>query len=306
MVCVRVAVGCSCCCAACVASVIARCVCAVVAQLAVDSLEVVFPVWRTLARKSGRGAPGRHQRFWMRVCRLAERACVWCGLHRCRVVVYGTGRSVLSLLAVPLLLGTIPCSFLSVAALPQGLRCAVSLAGAFWQVFPERCLSGSGGGSPRTDLRCFYSSTCCSVLSDGLCCLVIWVVHSGEGSSQNCPLSFLAEVLPRSARCSFRATVVLPLWFEVCCLVGLHSGKVLPGRLLALLVEVLPKVASDELSLLSVGLSVGVVPLAVRLATALASLSRCSFPSFSIAPVGLHVSPWLEWFASFLVPCVLS
>ncbi|MQL75311.1 hypothetical protein Taro_007684 [Colocasia esculenta] len=44
---------------------------------------------------------------------------------------------------------------------------------------------------------------------------VIWVVHSGEGSSQDHPLSLLAEVLPRSALCSFRTTVVLPLWFEV-------------------------------------------------------------------------------------------
>ncbi|MQM11075.1 hypothetical protein Taro_043976 [Colocasia esculenta] len=50
-------------------------------------------------------------------------------------------------------------------------------------------------------------------------------------------LSLLVEVLPRSALCSFWATVVLPLWFEVCHLVGLRSGEVLPGRLLALLVE---------------------------------------------------------------------
>ncbi|MQM12720.1 hypothetical protein Taro_045638 [Colocasia esculenta] len=32
---------------------------------------------------------------------VAERACVWCGLHQCRVVVCRTGRSVLALLAVP-------------------------------------------------------------------------------------------------------------------------------------------------------------------------------------------------------------
>ncbi|MQL98980.1 hypothetical protein Taro_031697, partial [Colocasia esculenta] len=72
---------------------------------------------------------------------------------------------------------------------------AVALAGAFWRVFPERCLGGSGGGSPRTGLR----------------------------SSQDRPLSLLAEVLPRSALYSFRATIVLPLWFEVCRLVGLRS-----------------------------------------------------------------------------------
>ncbi|MQL95821.1 hypothetical protein Taro_028491 [Colocasia esculenta] len=33
------------------------------------------------------------------------------------------------------------------------------------------------------------------------------------GSSQDRPLSLLVEVLPRSASCLFRATVVLPLWF---------------------------------------------------------------------------------------------
>ncbi|MQM07066.1 hypothetical protein Taro_039901 [Colocasia esculenta] len=54
---------------------------------------------------------------------------------------------------------------------------------------------------------------------------------------EDCPLSLLVEVLPRSALYLFRATVVLPLWFEVCRLVGLHSGEVLPGQLLALLVE---------------------------------------------------------------------
>ncbi|MQM20621.1 hypothetical protein Taro_053646 [Colocasia esculenta] len=43
------------------------------------------------------------------------------------------------------------------AVLPQGLRYAASigLAGAFWRVFPERCLGGSGGGSSRTSLCCF-------------------------------------------------------------------------------------------------------------------------------------------------------
>ncbi|MQL91866.1 hypothetical protein Taro_024482 [Colocasia esculenta] len=84
-------------------------------------------------------------------------------------------------------------------------------AGAFWRIFPERCLGGSGGGSPRTGLRCFCSPACCNVLSDGPCCLVVWIVHSGEGSSQDRPLSLLAEVLPKSALCLFRATVVLPL-----------------------------------------------------------------------------------------------
>ncbi|MQL95682.1 hypothetical protein Taro_028356 [Colocasia esculenta] len=76
------------------------------------------------------------------------------------------------------------------------------------------------------------------------------------------PLSLLVEVLPRSALCSFWATVVLPLWFEVCRLVGLRSGEVLLGRLLAILVEVLPKAVS------------------------------CYFGR-------LCVSPWLGWFVLF-------
>ncbi|MQM05788.1 hypothetical protein Taro_038602 [Colocasia esculenta] len=96
-----------------------------------------------------------------------------------------------------------------VAVLPQSLRYAASvgLAGAFWRVFPERCLGGSGGGSPRTGLCCFCSSACCGVLSNGPC---RWVVHPGEGSSQDRPLSLLVEVLPRSALCLFRATVCCP------------------------------------------------------------------------------------------------
>ncbi|MQM03935.1 hypothetical protein Taro_036723, partial [Colocasia esculenta] len=55
---------------------------------------------------------------------------------------------------------------------------------------------------------------------------LFWLVCS-SGFSQNYALvvlvEFLAEVLPRSALYLFRATVVLPLWFEVCRLVGLRS-----------------------------------------------------------------------------------
>ncbi|MQM03693.1 hypothetical protein Taro_036478, partial [Colocasia esculenta] len=52
-----------------------------------------------------------HPRF-ARLCGCvakAERPYVWCGLHRCRVVVYGTGRRCPSLVGCPLLVGVCPC-----------------------------------------------------------------------------------------------------------------------------------------------------------------------------------------------------
>ncbi|MQL79700.1 hypothetical protein Taro_012140 [Colocasia esculenta] len=55
--------GCSCCCAACGASVVARCVHVVGARLALDSVAVVFLVWRTLASQS-RIAPCRFWFWW--------------------------------------------------------------------------------------------------------------------------------------------------------------------------------------------------------------------------------------------------
>ncbi|MQL93366.1 hypothetical protein Taro_026005, partial [Colocasia esculenta] len=138
---------------------------------------------------------------------------------------------------------TVPCSLLSVVVLPQGLKCAVCLASTFWRVFPERCLGGSGGGSPRTCLRCFCSSACCSVFPNGPCCWLFGLCMLVKVLPRIAPLLILAEVLPRSAWCSFWATVALPLWFKVCRLVGLRSGEVLPGWLLALLVEVLHRAA---------------------------------------------------------------
>ncbi|MQL68829.1 hypothetical protein Taro_001117 [Colocasia esculenta] len=79
------------------------------------------------------------------------------------------------------------------------------------------------------------------VWSFGLCVLVkvlprIALVASGGGSSQEC------SAFVSGYRC-------VALWFDVCRLVGLCSGEVLPGRLLALF-------GGDELSLLPVGLSV--------------------------------------------------
>ncbi|MQM15305.1 hypothetical protein Taro_048249 [Colocasia esculenta] len=198
------AAGCSCCCAACVTSVVARRVRVVAAQLALDSLAVVF-----LA------SPGAVILFvfgvFERVCvAKAERAYVWFGLHRCRVVACRTGGRCPDLVGCPSVVGGCSALVSAVVVLPQDLRYTVGLAGAFRQFFPERCLGGSGGGSPRTGLRCLCSFARCSVLSDSLCCLVVWVVHSGEGSSQDRPLLLLVEVLPKSALCSFWATIVLP------------------------------------------------------------------------------------------------
>ncbi|MQM20945.1 hypothetical protein Taro_053975 [Colocasia esculenta] len=70
--------GCTCCCVVCVASVVAQCVRAMVARLVVDSLAVVFPMWRTVAGKSGCGAPSHLRRIWVCVC--------LCGCESLRVV----------------------------------------------------------------------------------------------------------------------------------------------------------------------------------------------------------------------------
>ncbi|MQL92259.1 hypothetical protein Taro_024872 [Colocasia esculenta] len=89
-----------------------------------------------------------------------------------------------------------------VASRPGGVRgpgwfClwALDLVELVWlvrsgQFFPERCLGGSGEGSLRIGLCCFCSPACCSVLSDGPCCLVVG-------------LCILVKVLPRIALCRF-------------------------------------------------------------------------------------------------------
>ncbi|MQM11128.1 hypothetical protein Taro_044033, partial [Colocasia esculenta] len=206
---------------------------------------------------------------------------------------------------------TVPCPLLSVAVLPHSLRCAVCLAGAFWRVFLERCLGSSGGGSPKTCLRCFCSSACCSVFSDGLCCWPFGLCVLVKVLPRIAPLLILAEVLPRSAQCSFWATVVLPLWFEVCRLVGLRSGEVLPGRLLALLVEVLHRAALclfwSSLLFLSVEMSCR----CCRLDRLCDSLLGCCRPRCGAVD---HVSGrgagqefivgWLWW--QFVASCVAS
>ncbi|MQM11235.1 hypothetical protein Taro_044142 [Colocasia esculenta] len=84
------------------------------------------------------------------------------------------------------------------------------------------------------------SGFCCAALKAKDCFVLVSavaVLPQSLRTGLRSPLSVLAEVLPRSAMRLFRATVVLPLWFDVCRLVGLRSGEVLPEQLLALLVE---------------------------------------------------------------------
>ncbi|MQL82046.1 hypothetical protein Taro_014514 [Colocasia esculenta] len=120
-------VDCSCCYVACVASVVARCVHAMVAQLAMDSLAVVFPMWRTVAGKSRRSVLGSLRHLSVVVVGLVLADCeLWC-------------------------IAWLPCVL--------GLRYAVDLAGAFWWVFPELCLGGSGGG-PSQDHPLSFRAEC--------------------------------------------------------------------------------------------------------------------------------------------------
>ncbi|MQL89728.1 hypothetical protein Taro_022308 [Colocasia esculenta] len=95
--------GCSCCCAACLASVVAQHVCDVAARLALDSLAVVFLVWRTLASQSWCGAPGRLREVLLEFLSVGSGGSEDCS-------------SLVSAVVVP----------------PQSLRCAVGSAGAFW------------------------------------------------------------------------------------------------------------------------------------------------------------------------------
>ncbi|MQL81774.1 hypothetical protein Taro_014229 [Colocasia esculenta] len=256
-------VGCSCCCVACVASMVARCVRAVVARLAVDSLVVVFPYGGGLQASRGAVLLVIFDAFECVCIPKAERACVWCGLHRCRVSALLLELSRCSVCRVASLVercDTCPCLLSAwlrcIAWLPYvlGLRYAVVLAGAFWWVFPERCLGGSSGGSPRTILCCFCSSACCSVLFDDPCCLVIG-------------LCIPVKVLPRIVLCHFWQRTAL----------GTFGGGIV-GQ--------------------------GVVPSTVCLAVEMARLPCYSFPSFSTALVGLHMSPWSG--GLLLAPCVLS
>ncbi|MQM06671.1 hypothetical protein Taro_039503 [Colocasia esculenta] len=232
--------GCSCCYAACVASVVARHVRAVAARLALDSLEVAFLVWRTLASQSRclcavvRCARDVELSRCLMCCvaPLVERCntCLWLLPAWCwQVVSFGV--------VLPKFFsvgsgGSEDCFVLvsAVVVRPQSLRCAVGLAGAFWRVFP------------RTVPWWFWWR-----FSQDRLVLLLQFYLLQCSSLMDRPLSLLAEVIPRSASCSFRATVELPL---------------------------------DELSVLPVGMSVlqsawafPVKVLAMHLAAMLANLS---------------------------------
>ncbi|MQM10003.1 hypothetical protein Taro_042894 [Colocasia esculenta] len=189
---------------------------------------------------------------------------------------------------------TVLCTFLVAVALPSRLRCIAWLS-CVLEKFPRTvcCCPGEG-----------FSQDCSSLVSavvvppQSLRCVVGWVVRSGEGSSQDRPLSLLVEVLPRGALCLFRATVVLPLSFV---LRAVWLGYVLVRfsqdgswrfwwRFSPKLPGVVLVVAALSLSTVRVTVCLGVVGrggvrLAVHLAVALASLSHRSFPNVFCASV---------------------
>ncbi|MQM09799.1 hypothetical protein Taro_042677 [Colocasia esculenta] len=132
------AAGCSCCCAACVASVVAPCVRAVAARSEVSPRTVLCSFLVVVA------LPLRLRRIAWLPCVLVRFPRTVCG---CPSESFSQDCSVL---------------VSAVAVLPQSLRCDVGSASAFWRVFSERCLGGFVGGSPRTCLRCLCSYACYS------------------------------------------------------------------------------------------------------------------------------------------------
>ncbi|MQM20960.1 hypothetical protein Taro_053990 [Colocasia esculenta] len=272
--------GCSCCCVACEASVIARCARAVGAWLTLDSLAVVFLVWRTLASQS-RGSQSSsllvlaEVRFPQNCVVLVSGCCciaLYAEVHRLVALCSRGGFPELFVVVLmSVSLKTVSRSFLLLPCSSEFEVCGwfgwcvlegFSQSGAL--VVLVEVLSGSACVASVVLLAAVFSLMVRVVWSFGLCILV-----------KDRPLSLLVEVLPRSASCLFRATVVLLLWFEVCRLVGLCSGEVLPERLLALLVEVLPRAASRYFD----GGLVSAIGVWRAVLLVGASVSRCGFAS---------------------------
>ncbi|MQM19723.1 hypothetical protein Taro_052733 [Colocasia esculenta] len=254
---VRAAVGCNCCCVACMASVVAWCVHAVMVRLALDSLEVAFLVWRTVAGKSRCGAPGRLRRIWVCVpLWLREPACgvafigtkllsvepievsLPCWLFPCCWGVYCVG-CVCGLLSVhccalcsawsALLLGLSRYSVCRVASLVERCNtCLWLLSGWCWlvvssgEVLPESFSVGSGGSES-------FSQDCSVLVS-----AVVVLPQGLSGFSQNYALVVLVEVLPGPA-CVVSA-VLLAAVFSLMVRVVWSFG-------LCILVKVLPRIA---------------------------------------------------------------
>ncbi|MQL74581.1 hypothetical protein Taro_006949 [Colocasia esculenta] len=200
--------GCSCCCAASVASVVARRVRAVAVRLALDSLVVVFLVWRTLASQSRTQAS-----VGPKISLINKLRCLDAELRSSVEVLpdffsVGSGGTEVHRLVALCSSGGFPELFV------------VVLNGAL--VVLVVVLLG---------LACIASAVLLAVVFS-LVVRIVWIVHSGEGSSQDRPLSLLAEVLPRSALCSFS-----------------------PELLRVILVVAALSLCRDELSLLPVGLS---------------------------------------------------
>ncbi|MQM02190.1 hypothetical protein Taro_034954 [Colocasia esculenta] len=200
-------------------------------------------VWRTLAGKSRCSAPSRLRRICVCVPLRQRESTCWVAFSGAGLLPVEPMEGVFALLAARLLLG---CSWSSSLLVLAEVRfphnCAVNVSSCYCvdlyvevhrlvtlcsgEVSQNRCCcSGEGFSQDYSALV----STVAVVLPQGsrMLLLLVWRVHSG-GFSQNGALVVLVEVLPRSALCLFRATVVLPLWFEVCRLVGLRSGEVLP------------------------------------------------------------------------------
>ncbi|MQL88970.1 hypothetical protein Taro_021540 [Colocasia esculenta] len=183
-----------CCCAACVASVVARCVHAVEAQSELDSLAVVFLVWRTLAIQS-----------------------------RC-----------LCLVGYPFVVGVcvvvVVCLALCAYALCSGRRAeqaelhrlvALCSGGGFPELFVVvlssalvvlvEVLPGLAFVASAVLLAAMFSLMVCVLWSWGLCILVkcaIWLGRVLVRYSQDGSWRFLVEVLPKAPSCCFGCRVV--------------------------------------------------------------------------------------------------
>ncbi|MQM16327.1 hypothetical protein Taro_049283 [Colocasia esculenta] len=170
------AAGCSCCCTACVASVVAQRVHAVAAWLVLDSLEVVSldaEMSRCLA---------------CCVASLVERCntYLWLLSTWCWLVVSSSEAEVHSLVA---------CVLVRFPRTVAVVLVRVALRTNDVVVVLVEVLPGPACVASAVLLAAVFSLMICVLWSWG-------VVHSGEGSSQDHPLSLLAEVLPRSALCS--------------------------------------------------------------------------------------------------------